>query len=146
MILNCLKSTKPPKRVCISLWATRAPEPFCFSLASSFLCSPVHIKQELLCLRISSAARWKALRVTLCTAHCWDREFCSSPFWIYNQTAIPAPSSAKGRIAAPWIFWSLLTGGVTGNINMLTLRHQMCEELLQRFWFITSLSTWKFST
>lgn len=85
---------------------------------------------------VSGLARREALRVPLLPAHCWDREFCSSPCWIYNQKVIPAPSFVKRRIAAPWIFWALLTGGVTGNRNMLTLRHQMCEGLLQRLCFI----------
>lgn len=59
MILNWLKSTKPPKRVCISPGAPRAPETFSLSLAGSFLCSPVPIKQDLLCPRISTMKGFK---------------------------------------------------------------------------------------
>lgn len=82
MIFNWFKSTKPPERVGISPGAPGAPEALCSSLARSFLCSPV--RQELLCLRISTG---KAVRVTLFPAHCWHREFCSSPSWIYNSSS-----------------------------------------------------------
>lgn len=109
MIFNWLKSTKPPNRVGISLGAPRAPETLCSSLASSFLCSPV--KQDLLCLRISTR---KAVRVTLFPAHCWHREFCSSPSWIYNQLfqlqALPREGlQLHGSSELCW------QGGVTGN-------------------------------
>lgn len=80
MIFNWLKSTKPPKRVGISLGVPRAPETL---LISGKLISwqPALGRS---CL-VSGLAPWKALRVTLFPAPCWDREFCSSPSWISSQ-------------------------------------------------------------
>lgn len=85
---------------------------------------------------VSGLARWKGLKGDIIPSSLLGQGSLQLSLLDLQPKAISAPSFAKRRIAAPRIFWALLTGGVTGNINMLMLRPQMCEELLQRLCFI----------
>lgn len=106
-------------------------------MAYSFICSPVHINQDLPCLRTSFLVWWKALRVTYLSI---TAVTVNSPASDLQSNSYYNSNLCKRQTAVQCIFLSSVTKRLKRNISMHTLRHQMCEELLQRLhYYLVSL-------